>query len=276
MDLRERGDCVGERRERVEVALRLPARRDRRLHRVDERVEVGRGEIVLLVGGRRRQDDVGEQPGRGHAEVERDHEVELALRRGAHHRVAHAIRRLVGDRERLHAEVVAQEVLVTLRARGERVAAPGEEHPRPRLRRVRVLHREPHLPLLQRAHHVRGDRLRVRRASRGGLARDVERALVELRVEGEPALPHRTDLVVHRVRAVAARRGVEAPLALGPLIAPLVGVDVVERRRVLEPRGLRPVERARDGGPRRDRRELLLADVVVEARRRSCRRSRRA
>ena len=40
----------------------------------------------------------------------------------------------------------------------------------------------------------------------------------------------------------------------------------MERRRVLEPRGLRPVERARDGGPRRDWRELLLADVVVEAR----------
>ena len=47
-------------------------------------------------------------------------------------------------------------------------------------------------------------------------------------------------------------------------VPPLVGVDVVERRGVLQPRRLRPVGRKRDSRPRRLRRQLLLTDVVVQ------------
>jgi hypothetical protein len=63
-------------------------------------------------------------------------------------------------------------------------------------------------------------------------------------------------------RAVG-RGGVEPPLVGGPLVAPLVGVDVVERGGVLEAGRAPPVERARERRPRRDRGELLLPDVVV-------------
>ena len=51
----------------------------------------------------------------------------------------------------------------------------------------------------------------------------------------------------------------------GPLVAPLIGVDVVEAGGVLEPRGPCPVEREGERRPGRHRRELLLADVVVQA-----------
>ena len=68
-------------RERVPVALVLPWRRHRLVEGVDERVQVGRREVVLLVPGRRRQDDVGEERVAGHPEVDRGQQVELALRR---------------------------------------------------------------------------------------------------------------------------------------------------------------------------------------------------
>src|SRR3546814_10758492 len=46
---------------------------------MDEGVHVGGVEVVLLVPGRGRQDDVGEQRRRVHAEIDRHQQVELAL-----------------------------------------------------------------------------------------------------------------------------------------------------------------------------------------------------
>ena len=72
------GDEPGQGLEDLEVGARLPGRVDGRVEGVHEGVHVGRGDVVLLVPGGSRQDDVGVQGGGGVAEVRGPHEVELA------------------------------------------------------------------------------------------------------------------------------------------------------------------------------------------------------
>ena len=79
--LGELREALGDQAERVPVGARLPRRRDRRVERVHERVQVGRGEVVLLVPGGGRQHDVREERVRGHAEVDGGEQVELRLGR---------------------------------------------------------------------------------------------------------------------------------------------------------------------------------------------------
>ena len=59
----------------------LPARGHCLAQGMDEGMEVRCVEVVLLVPGGRRQNDVGVDAGRRHPEIERDQKVELSLRR---------------------------------------------------------------------------------------------------------------------------------------------------------------------------------------------------
>ncbi len=68
-----RRECPRHRHERVVVGSGLPRRVDGGIECMHERVHVGRGEILLLVPSRGRQQDVGEQARRRHPEVHRDH-----------------------------------------------------------------------------------------------------------------------------------------------------------------------------------------------------------
>ena len=77
---RQLADLLGQRGEDVEVGPGLPGRRDRGREGVHERVHVRAGQVVLLVPGGSREDDVREQGRRGHPEVHRQQQVELALR----------------------------------------------------------------------------------------------------------------------------------------------------------------------------------------------------
>ena len=61
------------------VGLCLPRRVNCRGERVQERVHIGRGDIVLLVPGSGRQNDIGQQGRGGHTEVRSDQQVQLAL-----------------------------------------------------------------------------------------------------------------------------------------------------------------------------------------------------
>ena len=127
--------------------LRLPAGRHRRLQRVDERVQVGGVEVVLLVPGGRRQDDVGVERRGVHPEVQIDDQVELAARRLSRQVTSStaSLRDASGAcAPSSRAEVVARgSTRVPWRSTSERVAAPDEPDARPVLRRVGVLDREP-------------------------------------------------------------------------------------------------------------------------------------
>src|SRR5690606_38110944 len=65
----------------VQVGAALPGRCDGRVERVDERVHVRRAQVVLLVPGGGREDDIGVDRRAGLPEVQAEQEVELALGR---------------------------------------------------------------------------------------------------------------------------------------------------------------------------------------------------
>ena len=76
------GELAELRRDRlpgVPVGAGLPRRRDCRVERVHERVHVGGVQVVLLVPGGGRKDDVGEDRRAGLPEVDRHQQVELPL-----------------------------------------------------------------------------------------------------------------------------------------------------------------------------------------------------
>ena len=63
------------------VAFRLPGRVDGGGERVDKRVHVRGVHIVFFIPGGGRQDNIGEETGTGHAEIQRHQQVEFSLNR---------------------------------------------------------------------------------------------------------------------------------------------------------------------------------------------------
>ena len=230
-------------------------------------MEIGGVEIVLLVPRSGRENDVGVERRRIHPQVEVHHEVELAPRTlvCVLDLAGGALCCLVGDGVVVGAEVVPQEVLVALGTRHQCVAAPDVPHAGPVLRSVRVLDREPQLPAADLVGDPLHDLIVVLRSGFRRLFDQLEAVYRELGIEGKPAKPHRADLLVDRVPSREITFGERVVVSEPPLVAPLVGVDVVERRRVLEPRRLEPVGGEGDARPRSGRRELLLTHVVGQS-----------
>src|SRR6185312_16590913 len=77
----ELGEAFRDTGEDVEVRAGLPGRWHRLVERVDERVQVGGGEVVLLVPRRGGEHDVRVEGRAVHAEVDRREQVELPGRR---------------------------------------------------------------------------------------------------------------------------------------------------------------------------------------------------
>ena len=231
-------------------------------------MHVGGVEVVLLVPGGRRQDDVGVDAGRGHAEVERDQQVELSLRRLL---VPHGLGRLglallpeiLAHDAMRRAEQVLQEVFVSLARGAEKVGAPHEHVARPVLRAVGILAGQLELAALELLHDV----VLGLHAGGGGIARHLQRVGLELRRRRQPAHALGPDVVVDdRAVPCARRRGRRDDVAdVDRLVAPLVGVGIERRRRVLLPRRAAPVEGEGERRPAGLRPELLLADIVRPA-----------
>ncbi len=265
--LREFLEALGDRREGVPVAARLPRRRDRLVERVHERVEVRAGDVVLLVPGRGGQDDVRVQRRPVHAEVDRREEVELPggrlLAPVDLGRALVGAGLLRGYRRLVDAEQVLEEVLMPLRGRAEQVRPPERQHAREVRRVVGVLGREAQAPGLQLVDGV----LRRLLARGGGLVAEVERVAVERRVAREPAHAGRLDDGVGEVLALqrAGPEGAGQLVDAEALVAPLVGRQVPERRGRLLAWRAGPVGRERGDAEPGDRPHLLLPDVVRPA-----------
>ncbi len=257
---------VGEGQEGVVVGAGLPGRGDGWGEGVHEGVHVRAGQVVLLVPGRGRQDDVGEQAGGGHPEVHADHQVELAL--GCLLPPGHVLRAvlgrgLLGADRRVGAQQMAQEVLVALAGGAQQVGAPHRQDPGEVRRVVGVLDRELQLPRLEFVDDVLGDLL----AAGLRLVGEVERVAVEAGVTGRPAEPHRLREAVGEALAREAPGAERGGQLLGPerLVAPLVGVQVPVGGARHVPGGPLPVEGERQVLLPGDRADLLLADVVRPA-----------
>src|SRR5664280_1380224 len=251
----------------VPVAARLPGRVDRGRQRVDERVHVAGVEVVLLVPGGGGQHDVGIETRGAHAEVERDQQVELALRRlvvpddldglglfGAQVLALHAVAR---------AEQVLEKVLVALAGGAQEVGAPHEHVARPVVGVVGV-----GAAHLQRAVLQSLDRVGLR-VDAGGLriAHDPQRVRLQLRRARQPAHAFGAHVVVDHAAAIELLVGQRRDHFLHAklLVAPLVGVRIEEAGAVHLARRPDPVEREGEHAPAGLRAQLFLADIVGPA-----------
>ena len=81
---RDFGEFFGDAFVNFPVGFGLPQRLNRFTQRVNEWVHIGRVQIVFFVPSRSRQNDIGVQTGRRHAEIEHHEQIELALCRRTH------------------------------------------------------------------------------------------------------------------------------------------------------------------------------------------------
>jgi hypothetical protein len=112
---------------------------------IDQRVHVGGGEVVLLVPGRRGQNDVGEQRRRRYPKVGADEQVELSLGNVVapdHLGGPHLGGRLCRHEVRVGTQQVLEEVLVALSRRAQQVGPPEDQGAWPVPEGVDVLDRE--------------------------------------------------------------------------------------------------------------------------------------
>ena len=258
----------GNRLEDLPVRLALIGGVHRRLKRMDERVHVGRVQIVLFVPAGRRQHDVGIDAGGRHPEIDRHQQVQFALGR-----------LVMPDRlDRLHAALLAQilahhavigaqqmleEILVPLAAGSQQVGAPDEQVAGPVLRGIRIL--AGHLQGAGR--ELLGHIGRYRLARGLGRLRHLQRVRLQLRRRGQPAHAFGPDVVVDQADVPIALRGrgrQDLARAQG-LIAPLVGMRIPGAGRVHVPGRAAPVQCEGQGLPAGLRAQLLLTDIMRPA-----------
>ena len=230
-------------------------------------MHVGGVDVVFLVPRGRGQQHVGHQRRTGHAEVQRQQQVEFALGRllpPDHVLGAHLPLRLGGGDGVVGAEQVPQEVLVALGGVADQVGTPQGQGPGEVLGIVGVLDRELQTAPFELVDDVGGGLL----PGGGGLVGQDEGALLELREERHPAqfrglhVQVGGDLLVEQV--VAELLGGEG-VGVEGVVAVLVGVDVPVAGVDHLPGGPVPVQCEGHGGPSRDGTGLLLADVVGPA-----------
>lgn len=145
-------------------------------------MHVGGVEIVLFIPCRGRQNDVGINAGRGHAEIERDQKVEFSFRGLV---VPHGFAcflcafspQILAKQAVRRAEQVFQEIFVSLARRTEQVGAPDKHIARPVGLVIRVLAGQGDGAVLQR---IRYEILRFL-PGRGCFLCDFQRIGLELR-----------------------------------------------------------------------------------------------
>ena len=128
----------------IPVAARFPAGRHRLTQWMKVGVQIGGVEVILLVPACRRQNDIGVERRCVHTEVQIDNQIHLALCRAFPPlNLLHGLLSgFVGDRIGVRAQIVAQEILVSLGAAMERIGPPDQPHTRPVFGQIGFFERE--------------------------------------------------------------------------------------------------------------------------------------
>ena len=229
------GKLPGDSLEDFPVAACFPRRIRRCGERMDERVHVGGIEIVLLIPCGRRQDDIRIDAGRGHAEVERDQQVQLSFRRlimpnGFLGTLAAFLSQVLAKHTMRGAEQMLEEVFVSLAGRSEQIGAPDKQVARPIPFVIGVFARHAKLAGLQLLGNV-VLRLQFRLCSSLG---NLQRVCLQLRRRWQPPHPLRANVVVDQ-RCIPVSIGCGRRkdfIDLQCLVAPLIGMRVEEGCRV--------------------------------------------
>ena len=255
--------------ENLPVGLGVPTRRYRLRQRMDKWVHVGCVQIILLIPGCGRQDNVGISAGGVEAEIDIHKQIQLACgplvmpldQLGVasifallHHTV-------------LRAHQVLDEILVPLARSADQVAAPGEQIARPVDWIIRVGKRDIHCTGLEFFDNVFGNAGLVGGASLCGFIRQIERVDVPLRKVRRPAHAARCDVVVgQRVALVLVFSGRRQDIcALDGFVTPLVGMEVKIGSSSHLARRTLPVEREGNRRPAGLRAQFFLTHIVCPA-----------
>ena len=249
------------------VGLAFPQRRHRLGQRVDERVHVGRVQVVLLVPGGRGQHDVAIQTGRAHPEIQDRHQIQLALLGHllgrAHLGRTHGVAGITEHRV-LRAQQVLQEVLVPLAAGTQDVRTPDEQVAREVLRILGIITAHALRAVLQATHQILH---RILTGLLGGID-DFQRVVLQLRCRRQPAHALGAGVEVDQRqrlhRLLVGRRCQD--LAHAQLLVPVLArVRIEEARAVHLARRTRPVQTEGQRCPAELRTQLLLAHIVRPA-----------
>ena len=259
------GERLGDALVDLPVTARFPGRIGSGGQRVDERVHVGGIQIVLLVPGGRRQNDVGIQTGGGHAEVKGHQQVEFAFRRfvmpfDLFRLGATFVAQILALQAALGTQQVLEHVLVALTGGPQQVGSPDKHIARMVLGRFRILTGKRQGAVFHGLRHI------VRHFHSGFfcLSSNTQRVAVELRGRRQPAHALGAHVVVNQATAefglVRQRRQDLVDTQL--LVTPLARMGVEEGGGVHMPGRTLPVQTKGQGLPAGLRTQFFLAYVV--------------
>ena len=242
----------------------LPQRLHRFGKRMDERVHVGRVQIVFFVPGGGRENHVGIQAGGVHAEIQEREQIQLAfhafplLHFGRFQAVV-----LVAHQAVLRAEQVFQEIFVAFAGRTQNVGTPNKHIARPVFRVFRIVAGHVQRAFFQAFDHIVGGR----HTRRLGCIGNVQRVGFQLRRTRRPAHAFGFGVVVDHGQAahIVARVGREQLVGGHGFVAVLAGVVVEEGRTGHLARGAVPVERESQRRPAGLRTQFFLAYIMAPA-----------
>ena len=224
------------------VGLRLPQRLHRFRQRMDERMHVGRVQIVFFIPGCGRQHDVAIQARSRHAEVQHHQQVELAFCRRAHfHLFRFDATLFIAHQRVLRTQQIFQEIFVTLAGTAQNIRTPDKHIAREVGWIVRIVARQIQLAGFDLFHCV------LRHIHAGSLCRasDFERIGFQLRRGWQPAHALRLGVVIDQCHLghLAIRRGRQDFRCIEFFVTPLAGVGVEERGAGHQTHRTVPVER---------------------------------
>ena len=246
------------------VGLALPQRLHRFGKRMDERVHVGRVQIVFLVPSGGRENHVGVQAGGVHAEIQEREQIQLAfhafplLHFGRFQAIVFVAHQAV-----LRAEQVFQEIFVAFAGRTQNVGTPNKHIARPVFRVFRIVARHLQRAVLQTFHSV------IHRIHAGFFGRIgyIQRIGFQLRRARRPTHAGGFGVVVDHGQAAHIVAGVGREQLVGRhgFVAVLAGVAVEERSAGHLARGAVPVERESQRRPAGLRTQFFLSHIMAPA-----------
>ena len=246
------------------VGFALPQRLHRFGKRMDERVHVGRVQIVFLVPSGGRENHVGVQAGGVHAEIQEREQIQLAfhafplLHFGRFQAVVFVAHQAV-----LRAEQVFQEIFVAFAGGTQNVGTPNKHIARPVFRVFRIVAGHFQRAFLQTFHHI----IHRRHAGLFGRIGYIQRIGFQLRRARRPTHAGGFGVVVDHGQAAHIVAGVGREQLVGGhgFVAVLAGVAVEERGTGHLARGAVPVERESQRRPAGLRTQFFLAHIMTPA-----------
>ena len=252
----------------IPVTFRIPCRVNCGRQRVNKRMHIRGIHVVFLIPGRGWQHDIGVQAGTGQTEVQRHHQIQLAVEtivfpldffwlHAALFTEVFALNTVIGT------EQIFQHVLMAFTGRSQQVRAPDEQVTRMVFTVFWLFSRKTNRAVLQRFDGV----IHRRHARFFRFFRNAQRVSSQLWCRRQPAHAFGTHVKVDQMTGVARfiRHRRQQFLRCDGFVTPLAGVVIEVRGAVHVARRTLPVKAKRQRLPAGLRTQFFLAHIVCPA-----------